>query len=395
MRSQLRALDHAVEALKTAANGTRKEMHRLHGSFAALLEDALRHQAVLAALFGEEMMEEIIEEMVEETSEEAPHPLPLNYEQIRLALRDAATRLQEQASDWEALTIRVETLEQAADGLKEQHPQLAAGLEPSHDSGREEEAMTLEDLEQEIQRLSSDVKQVGQCCEASWATSLNGSLEDLHSMLSDTQHSLRQHQQLFHSLFQNFQGLVASNISLDLGKLQAVLNKKDKKQQKGLGAFRKREKKQVVMSADAHAKVLQQGVLDSELWEGGSPVAFYARSSEAATALQMVKFNTTSINLGGSYFPEHGYFRVPKRGVYLFAVSITFGPGPGMGQLVFEGHHRVPVYSTEQRGGSTATTFAMAELQKGERVWFELIQGSVTKASQPGTAFGGFLMFKT
>lgn len=268
MRSQLRALDHAVEALKTAANGTRKEMHRLHGSFAALLEDALRHQAVLSALFGEEMMEEIIE-MVEETSEEAPHPLPLNYEQIRLALRDAATRLQEQASDWEALTIRVETLEQAADGLKEQHPQLAAGLEPSHDSGREEEAMTLEDLEQEIQRLSSDVKQVGQCCEASWATSLNGSLEDLHSMLSDTQHSLRQHQQLFHSLFQNFQGLVASNISLDLGKLQAVLNKKDKKQQKGLGAFRKRETKQVVMSVDAHAKVLQQGVLDSELWEGG------------------------------------------------------------------------------------------------------------------------------
>jgi hypothetical protein len=124
-------------------------------------------------------------------------------------------------------------------------------------------------------------------------------------------------------------------------------------------------------------------------------VAFYAGSSEGATALQMVKFNTTSINVGSSYFPEHGYFRAPKRGVYLFAVSITFGPGPGMGQLVFEGHHRVPVYSTEQRGGSTATTFAMVELQKGERAWFELIQGSATKGSQPGTAFGGFLMFKT
>ncbi|XP_050997937.1 multimerin-2 [Acomys russatus] len=381
MRSQLRALDHAVEALKTAANGTRKEMRQLHGSFAALLEDALRHQAVLAALFGEEMIEEM--------SEEAPHLLPLNYEQICLALRDAATGLQEQASDWEALVLRVETLEQAADVLAEQHPQLAERLEPSHDSGRAEEAMALADLEQEIQRLSSDVKQVGQCCEASWANSLNGSLEDLHGMLSDTQHSLRQHQQLFHSLFQNFQGLVASNISLDLGKLQAVLSKKDKKQQKGLGASRKREKKQVVLSADA------QGVLDSELWEGGSSVAFYARSSEAATALHMVKFNTTSINVGGSYFPEHSYFQAPKRGVYLFAVSITFGPGPGMGQLVFEGHHRVPVYSTEQRGGSTATTFAMAELQKGERVWFELIQGSVMKRSQPGTAFAGFLMFKT
>lgn len=124
-------------------------------------------------------------------------------------------------------------------------------------------------------------------------------------------------------------------------------------------------------------------------------MAFYATSSEAATALQMVKFSTTSINVGSSYFPEHGYFRAPQRGVYLFAVSITFGPGPGTGQLVFEGHHRVPVYSTEQRGGSTATTFAMSEMEKGERVWFELIQGSITKGSQPHTAFGGFLVFKT
>ncbi|CAO2637908.1 Mmrn2 [Lemmus lemmus] len=382
MRSQLRALDQAVEALKTVANQTGREIRQLHSSFAALLEDALRHQAVLTALFGEETMEEM--------SEEAPRPLPLNYDQIRLALQDAASGLQEQAFGWDALTTRVEALEQAV----EQHPQLAE-LEPSHDSGREEEATALANLEQEIQRLHTGVKQVGQCCEASWAASLNGSLEDLHSMVSDTRQSLRRHQQLFHGLFQNFQELVANNISLDLGKLHAMLKKKDKKQQKGLGASRKREKKQVVMSADAQAKGMEKGVLDSELWEAGSPVAFYASSSEAATALQMVKFSPTSINVGSSYFPEHGYFRAPQRGVYLFAVSITFGPGPGMGQLVFEGHHRVPVYSTEQRGGSTATTFAMAEMQKGERVWFELTQGSVTKGSQPHTAFGGFLVFKT
>ncbi|KAL6082414.1 hypothetical protein STEG23_019443 [Scotinomys teguina] len=381
MRSQLRVLGHAVETLKTMANQTGREMRQLHGSFAALLEDALRHQAVLAALFGEEMLEEM--------SEEDPRPLPLNYDQIRLALQDAASGLQEQAFGWDALATRVEVLEQAL----EQHPQLAERLESSHDSGREEEVTALANLEQEIQRLSSDVKQVGQCCKASWAASLNGSLEDLHSMLSDTRHSLGQHQQLFRSLFQNFQELVASNISLDLGKLHTMLSKKDKKQQ--MGASRKREKKQVVMSAGAHAKGLEKGVLDSEFGEAGSPVAFYASSSEVAIALQMVKFNTTSINVGSSYFPEHGYFRAPRRGVYLFAVSITFGPGPGMGQLVFEGHHRVPVYSTEQRGGNTAATFAMAELQKGERVWFELIQGSVTKGSQPHTAFGGFLLFKT
>lgn len=125
-------------------------------------------------------------------------------------------------------------------------------------------------------------------------------------------------------------------------------------------------------------------------------MAFYASLSGGTTTLQTVKFNTTYINIGSSYFPEHGYFRAPVRGVYLFAVSIEFGPGPGTGQLVFGGRHQTPVASTEEwKGGSTATTFAMAELQKGERVWFELIQGSVIQRNPPGTAFGGFLMFKT
>lgn len=72
----------------------------------------------------------------------------------------------------------------------------------------------------------------------------------------------------------------------------------------------------------------------------GSPVAFYASFSEETAALQMVKFNIAPINVGGSYFPKHGYFRAPERGVYLFAVSVTFGPGPGMGQLVLGAQNR-------------------------------------------------------
>lgn len=382
LRSQVRALERAVGALETAANQSRGETRQLHSNFAALLEDALRHDAVLVALFGEEVMEEM--------SEEAPGPLPLRYEQIRLALQDAASGLQEQALGWNELATRVEALEQAAGGL-EALPGLAG---PSRDSGREDVGVTaLAGLEQELQRLTSDIRQVGRCCEASGAASLNGSLEDLHGMLSDTQHNLEQHQRLFHSLFQNFQGLMAANISLDLGKLQAMLSRKEKKQ-KGLEARRKRDKKQVATSADAHDRGLEQGVLGTELWEAGSPVAFYASFSEETAALQMVKFNIAPINVGGSYFPKHGYFRAPERGVYLFAVSVTFGPGPGMGQLVLGGHHQVPVYSSEQRG-STTTTFAMAELQKGERAWFELTLGSVTKRSPSGNTFGGFLMFKT
>ncbi|XP_057590256.1 multimerin-2 isoform X2 [Hippopotamus amphibius kiboko] len=381
LRSQLRALGGEVSALRASEPEIRGEIRRLHSSFAALLEDALRHEAVLASLFGEEVMEEM--------SEEAPGPLPLRYEQIRTALLDAASGLQEQALGWDALAARVTALETALERASGTRGQ-AERLEPGRDASPEATSgLDLAGLGLELQRLSSDMVRVGQCCGASGASWLNSSLEGLRGELSTIERGLERHQRLFHSLFGNFQELVAANVSLDLGKLQAMLSRKGKKQQKGLETPRRRDRKQVGSLEDAQVK-------GPVLWEAGFPVAFYASFSEGTAALQTVKFNTTYINIGSSYFPEHGYFRAPERGVYLFAVSIEFGPGPGTGQLVFGGHQWTPVYTTEeQRGGSPAVVFAMAELQKGERVWFELTQGSIMKRSPPGTAFGGFLIFKT
>ncbi|XP_026360391.2 multimerin-2 isoform X2 [Ursus arctos] len=353
-----RALADEASALRAAHGDMRAEVGQLHSYFTALLDDALRHEAVLAALFGEEVMERM--------TEEAPDPLPLRYEQIHAGLRDAASGLQEQALAWDALAARLATLEQVAE---------AGGPSPAA-------------LARELERLDADLRRAGRCCEAAGASSLNGSLGGLHEALAATERDLERHQRLFHSLFGNFQGLVAANVSLDLGKLQAMLSRKGKKQ-KGLEAPRRRDRKQAETWADEPGK-------GPVLWEAGSPVAFYAGFPEGTAALQAVKFNATYINIGSSYFPEHGYFRAPERGVYLFAVSVEFGPGPGSGQLVLGGHHQTPVSSTEERrGGSTATTFTMAELQKGERVWFELTQGSVIKRNPPGTTFGGFLIFKT
>lgn len=245
LRSQLRALGGEVSALQAAETEIRRDIRQLHSSFSALLEDALRHEAVLAALFGEEVMEEM--------SEEGPGTLPLRYEQIRVALMDAASGLQEQALGWDALAARVTALEQAS-GARRQ----TARLEPSRAASPEE----VGGLAQELQRLSSDLERVGRCCEASWVSSLNSSLEGLRGELSTTERGLERHQRLFHSLFGNFQGLVAANVSLDLQKLQAMLNRKGKKQQKGLEAPKRRDRKQVESLEDERVK-------GPALWEAG------------------------------------------------------------------------------------------------------------------------------
>ena len=250
LRSQLRALGGEVSALRANETEIRREIRQLHSSFSALLEDALRHEAVLAALFGEEVMEEM--------SEEGPGTLPLRYEQIRVALMDAASGLREQALGWDALAARVTALEQAS-GASGQ----TARLEPSRDASLEEVAAPdLAGLARELQRLSSDLERVGRCCEASWVSSLNSSLEGLRGELSTTERGLERHQRLFHSLFGNFQGLLAANVSLDLEKLQAMLNRKGKKLQKGLEAPKRRDRKQVQSAEGAHAK-------GPALWEAG------------------------------------------------------------------------------------------------------------------------------
>lgn len=250
LRSQLRALGGEVSALRAAETEIRREIRQLHSSFSALLEDALRHEAVLAALFGEEVMEEM--------SEEGPGTLPLRYEQIRVTLMDAASGLQEQALGWDALAARVTALEQSS-GARRQ----TARLEPSRDAPPEEVGgLDLAGLAQELQRLSSDMESVGRCCEASWVSSLNSSLEGLRGELSTTERGLERHQHLFHSLFGNFQGLVAANVSLDLEKLQAMLNRKGKKQQKGLEAPKRRDRKQVESLGDVRVK-------GPALWEAG------------------------------------------------------------------------------------------------------------------------------
>ncbi|XP_020850310.1 multimerin-2 isoform X1 [Phascolarctos cinereus] len=408
LKGQVQALVGEVDGLKRVDRHVFREIRHLNNSFNSLLEDALKHQTVLTTLFGEEMLEEI--------TEEENARLPLSYLQIEDALDYTSNRLKEHTVDLMALRERVDLLESVDEGGPLDSGQAKAGalsrvehLEPNHEAsdGGGLQENDLANLKSEITHLSiqmekyeSQIRHSQGCCHPDGILPLNLSVESLQSDVKAMKQDVGQHLQLFQSLFGNYRELVATNVSLDLGKVQSVLRKKEKKQHREEESHRKRDKKQVEKWGEPPFP--GSGRIDqAPKFLGEEPsVAFYAGFPQGTHGLRRpVKFNATYLNVGGGYFPEHGFFRAPERGVYLITVTAEFGPGLGEGQLVLGGRLRTSVSSGSEdptaAGGSTAATLAVAELQKGERVWFELTKGSLARREPSGSALGGFLVFKT
>ncbi|XP_038599801.1 LOW QUALITY PROTEIN: multimerin-2 [Tachyglossus aculeatus] len=390
LRSQVQALAGDVGSLRQTERHVLAEIRRLNGSFGALLNDALRHETVLGVLLGEDVMEEL--------SEEEAGALPMTYNDITAALRDAHDQLRERDARLDALEERLRILEVGsaqstpppgpAGGPQETpeipRPSLDASVEgpPGDPVGRvvrrlEEET---KHLAAELRRLESDWADGRACDNCSGATAGEA-----------TERNFQQHLQLFQGLFSNYADLVAANVSLDLAKLHSVLSRKGKKQQRGLDALGKKGKKQKERPEEAGPARRGPGDLEAD-----SPVAFYTGFSEGTDEPGPVRFNETHVNFGQGYIAEHSCFRAPRRGLYMFTVSAAFQPGPSLGHLVLGRQRRTPVgRGPDQAAGGPAFAFALAELQRGERVWFELAHGSLLKHSPAPTTFGGFLLFKT
>ncbi|KGL75680.1 Multimerin-2, partial [Tinamus guttatus] len=258
-------------------------------------------------------------------------------------------------------------------------------------------------LKKDIKHLSLAIKRhesradMNLCCNhtiVNIVEPLNISVEILSANLATIKQKLEEHLVIFRKMFGSNEELVASNISLDIAKMQSMLTRKGRRKQKGQ---EQRDKKK----SDKHRENMQtisgRNTVQTELLEKDSSVAFQVGFSEEKDNGKTLRFNETYLNYGNSYFPEHGYFKAPHKGVYLFVISVEFSSGPALGQLSFSRGYKRTLSSSQRKtpNGNTMTTFAMAEMEKGERVWFELLQGSVMKRSPPGTTMGGFLIFKT
>ncbi|KAM6130072.1 LOW QUALITY PROTEIN: multimerin-2 [Phoenicopterus ruber ruber] len=421
LQSQVMAFSEDIGFLKKKDEEIHRHIKYLNSSFGSLLEDAMRHEAALEALLGEEYMEVLFEE--------DPSILISSVFQLQESLRHTSDKLQEQNVTLESLIKRFNLLERGQQNNHDartspKHPKeettsstldevssqrsIVEHMEPNYEAAKDDsldssaynDIMTLKN---DIKHLSLAVKRhesrsdTNLCCNHTIANviePLNVSVETLSADLATIKQKLEEHLLILKAIGSN-EELVASNISLDVTKIQSMLTRKVRRQQKGQD--KQRDKKKTEKHRENMQTISGRNTVRTELLEKDSSVAFHVGFSEGKDKEKTLRFNETYLNYGNSYFPEHGYFKAPHKGVYLFVISVEFSSGPALGQLSFSRGYKRTLSSSQRKtpNGNTMTTFAMAEMEKGEKVCFELLQGSVVKRSPPGTTMGGFLIFKT
>uniref|UniRef100_A0A8C3QEL8 Multimerin 2 n=1 Tax=Cyanoderma ruficeps TaxID=181631 RepID=A0A8C3QEL8_9PASS len=419
LQSQVMAFSEDIGLLRKKDEEIHRHIKYLNSSFSSLLKDAMRHEEALEALLRHEFLDIIFEE-------DFSSLIPSVFE-LQKSLRHFSDKLQEQNVTLESLMRRFHPLERGQQNSHDAHtspkeetqtsstlhevssqhtirehmePNYEAAKDDSLDSSAYNDIMTLKN---DIKHLSLAIKRhesrgdESLCCNHTIANAiepLNVSVETLSADLATIRQNLEEHLVAFKKLFGSNEELGASNISLDVTQIQSMLNKKGRRQQKGQD--KQRDKKR----PDKHRENIQtsgRNTVQTELVEKDSLVAFHVGFSERKDKEKTVRFNETYLNYGNSYFSEHGHFKAPHKGVYLFVISVEFSSGPALGQLSFSRGYKRTLSSSQRKTphGNTMTTFAMAEMEKGETVCFELLHGSVVKRSPPGTTMGGFLISKT
>uniref|UniRef100_A0A7M4EX15 Multimerin 2 n=1 Tax=Crocodylus porosus TaxID=8502 RepID=A0A7M4EX15_CROPO len=363
-------IESQVQSLSKRHEKIHGHIKYLNSSFNSLLEDAMRHETALEALLGEEIMDILSEE-------------------------DPATLISPVAQLQEQIKNTLEEVDSQHGNVEHLEPSYEAAKDDILDSPAYNDTVNLKNdikhLSREIKKHESWMDGRNYCCNrtvVSLVEPLSISMETLRADLATSKQRFEEHLQIFQKLFGTNEELDASNISLDITIIQSLLNKKMRQQLKGQDKQRKKDSPGNWGSHSGKAV---------GLWVANSSVAFYVGFSGGRDEGKTLRFNETYLNYGNCYFPEYGYFKAPHNGVYMFAVDVEFSPGPALGELLFSSGHRRTLSRSQKKttNGNFMTTFAMAELKKGERVWFELQQGSLVEKSLPGATMGGFLIFKT
>lgn len=122
---------------------------------------------------------------------------------------------------------------------------------------------------------------------------------------------------------------------------------------------------------------------------------FLASSPDGANGSGTVLFERVTLNHGQIYSPKTGTFRAPTSGVYLFVVTLDFGPGPSLAQLKRGGDVAASLRQTQRKLGAPATRVCILQLEQGEELRLELVQGNIERSNPQDNTFAGLLMLQT
>lgn len=306
LQSQVTAVSEDIGFLKKKDAEIHRHIKYLNSSFGSLLEDAMRHEAALEALLGEEFMEVLFEE--------DPSILISSVFQLQESLRHISGKLQEQNVTLESLIKRFHHLERGQqnnhDGhtsskhpkeetqtsstldevsshhsiLEHMEPNYEAAKDDSLDSSAYNDIMTLKN---DIKHLSLAIKRhesisnMNLCYNHTIANviePLNISVEILAADLATIKQKLEEHLLIFKKLFGSDEELVASNISLDVTKIQSMLTRRVRKQQKGQD--KQRDKKKPEKPRENAQMITGRNTVQTELLGKGGLFSFTSSCAE-------------------------------------------------------------------------------------------------------------------
>ncbi|XP_076831770.1 multimerin-2a [Brachyhypopomus gauderio] len=414
-QSKSRTLQQNVTALHTALLGNQMDIETLQeldrmkaasikkvfSSFDSLVSDVLRHTDILRILLGEE----VLEFMDWSSRDQEAYSLPALkesirdiQEQINVHSRSLASMLNSAPPD----TAGDEPLERAgwtSAGLKS-----GQGDQKSEASSKEASDYTDANvfvLEKEIEKLRAQIarleeQQCVSCCNSTKSAAPRGVEAKLQTELTTVHKSLEEHLRIFSSLFSNTEGLLGSEATLDLDSLSSLMKKNEAKQQ------RKKEKKRTDVRRERHwehadLRSKRDAALEttafSQLPDG--PFVFLASSQDVFDTPGPVVFETASLNRGDMYSPKTGTFRAPSSGVYLFVLTLDFGPGPSLARLKRGEEVAASLHQGQRRLAGPATRVCLLQLEQGEELQVEMVQGTLEHSNPQDNSFAGLLLLQT
>uniref|UniRef100_A0A673GHN7 Multimerin 2a n=1 Tax=Sinocyclocheilus rhinocerous TaxID=307959 RepID=A0A673GHN7_9TELE len=390
-----------IETLQEQDRVKVEKIQQLHSIFNTLLQDAIRHSEILEILLEEEVLEFIL----------------LSHEDKRRfsipELRESIREMQEQINGHSR---------SLASMLNSATPQVAAADEPSvlsdwvsvgtkrrrgderFDLSKELPEYSDDDfwtLEKMVKELGAHIKQLEEhhcpsCCNCT-KTSASGGVEvKLQSEVEVLRKDLETHLGVFNSIFSNTEGLTGSEVSVDLNKLLALMKRKEAKQQN-----RKQKKRADNRAVQTGERVNYRSRRDASLESAvlrqlpDSPIMFLASTTEGTNGSGTILFESVTLNHGQLYSPKTGIFRAPTSGAYLFVVTLDFGPGPSLAQLKRGGEVAASLRQSPRKLGAPATRVCILQLEQGEELRLELVQGTIECNNPQDNTFAGLLMLQT